>query len=190
MVKTRKRKKHSLFLKDYLLISVLLIIVIAFLVFLPQFPQKKEVVFMQDLDLISTQNQEYLWTLSNAPSSYRLASVKISGKIINDGNVKVYLKNGERKFLIMGGQLPPTGITGKFLETDENVKDFEEMCLETCDLTEENLSEDSYEIITEIPEGSVLEIDDIEYSIIVENEAETASIEELINELKRISRSK
>jgi hypothetical protein len=71
--------------------------------------------YQQDLHLTATGNQEYGFRLKTFPENASLSSLGLSGSIIGDGKVKVYLISDTEKFLVLDSdevKQESSGITG------------------------------------------------------------------------------
>lgn len=122
---------------------------------------------IQQLNLTIEESQNYTWALESYPDNFYLQSIKLSGAITGDGDVKVYIEDeqGNRFLILNDGYAKETGqlsqITGRVVEQTETPV-VEELQLEEQPPAEEppaeNITASVQENITEpsnITEGNI-----------------------------------
>ena len=81
---------------------------------------------MQDLNLTLSQSQNYIITSTN-PEPFTLTSFKISGEMIGDGRVEIYIDNGQSQQLLVYRNVKQKQrgmalITGMFIEGEKQTE--------------------------------------------------------------------
>ncbi|MBR9692228.1 hypothetical protein GOV06_05590 [Candidatus Woesearchaeota archaeon] len=166
-----------------------------------------ETAYSQELGLAIIESQEYDWILEERPEMFVLNSVKLSGKVIGDGDFRIYLRDVQgQKFLILDrdsligidldlitgytvDETEEEGIEENITEeTEENmtvdaeeepILVFDNACVNTCSLF--GLNQSVYILIFELEQSVELQIDKIEYVVqeLIQKEIlEEAGIEE------------
>lgn len=185
--------------KKFFVLFLILIIVLASLVLI--FPSITGFVikgnsFKESVPIGAELKESQNYTLEIAPQNYsNLKSVELSGSLIGDGDVNVYLLKGDNKiliadrnFIINNSQtkevVQETNVTkevfdeaaNQTINVTETINQtlteyvFDDICKDTCDLTED-FNDTSYTIIFEIS-NSTLNVDKVNY-IAFQNIGET-----------------
>ncbi|MCK4496609.1 MAG: hypothetical protein KAU24_00315, partial [Candidatus Aenigmarchaeota archaeon] len=130
-------------------------------------------------------SQEYNWKPQNLGE---LNSIKLSGSMIGNGSVRVYIESQGKRYLILDRSLlkhknstlfgfVPFVRAEDIVNTTQDIElNFVDICVDTCFLT--GLNESSYKLVFEVENGTILEIMEINY-MIVEIEAMEEKTEKL-----------
>ena len=145
-------------------------------------------VYSQDLNIMVSENENYIFTSEDA-ESFGLTSIKLTGQVIGDGRVEVYVNDGENQLLIYSNavrQVEPTSyITGmatqqallviepskepigelqfRPLMEDEIIVNgsFSTACIETCRIPEGFFNAPQYQLFFKVEEGTRVIVDEI-----------------------------
>jgi hypothetical protein len=119
-----------------------------------------------NIQLIVNTSSYYTWY---PPDKGEIVSIAITGNIIGEGDASVYIEN-KQKYLIFDSKLENYKVTNvKSALLGNNIKHFEIVCEETCDLLGFNKS--VYNLVFEV-EDSVIEIEKISYDVKASKEVE------------------
>jgi len=122
--------------------------------------------YSQTLDFVTSESTVYKWTPENLG---RLQSVKISGQIEGSGDVRIYLVDGEREFLILDSdnlEFEEISLSSGII----NIREFTEICQESCELPSLELNDGVYDLRIEITgtDSVSLNLNEITYEVLAE----------------------
>jgi len=167
--KTKKESRKTNL--PFLSILVVLIFIVCYISIVGLTIKEYALEFSEPLNLELSESKNYQWELEKTG---KLQSVKVSGAVEGEGYVKVSLDD---LLILDSSNIKARSLTGRAI--GEEVKQFEDLCEETCNL---NLSKSSYNLKIEV-DNATLKLDEIKYKVVQENAAEqTESSEQLERE--------
>ncbi|UCD07235.1 MAG: right-handed parallel beta-helix repeat-containing protein [Candidatus Aenigmatarchaeota archaeon] len=175
--------------RNVIIITLLVLIVIGVTSFTGYIILRPILVYhTETLNMTINTSQEYDWKPQNLGE---LNSIKLSGSVIGNGSVRVYIKSQGKRYLILDrslleyknstlfGFVPFVRAENIVNTTQDIVLNFVDICVDTCFLTD--LNESSYKLVFEMENGTILEIMEINYTIV-----EIEVVEEKTEKLKEL----
>ncbi|MBI2451564.1 Ig-like domain repeat protein [Candidatus Pacearchaeota archaeon] len=186
-IRREKRKSVRNILIPIFFISLFLVVIFLYVFFKPTLTgfavfEGVSKIYTKQLDIWENNSEEYTIEINE---SGRINSVKLSGLIEGDGEVKVYF---EDKLILYSNNLKvsETKLINKTLDDNQTqevevaIKKFSEICEETCDLSEFNFSSGNYKLRIEINGNAKVRIDNLSYGIFREEKIERGKRAEFV----------